>query len=269
MEINFTVILNTFERKNRDKNLDISLSSILNQTLKPNEILIINSGNSKLKINEHLDVDNKKINIYNFDSKIGISKKRNIGSEKSKSNFLAYLDDDDEWDIYYLEKSYDFIKKNIDANIIISDIYVKEKEKIKLFKKPRSINFSDYFKLNPGVMGSNTIVKKNYFNKFGGFDENLIVSEDKSLVIDALLRNEKIFFQENIVFYNLNNEESITKKAKVMAIGINKFYLKYKNFMPIKDKIYVHSKIYFYKKKLNIFYTFHYLFFLILNKIYE
>ena len=269
MKINFTAILNTFERKKRDENLYLSLNSILNQTLKPDEILIINSGKNKLNISKKFKTNNRKIDIYNFDSKIGISKKRNIGSKKSSSKFLAYLDDDDEWDKHYLEKSYKFIKQNTDANIIISDVYIKNKKKIKLFKKPRSTDLHDYFKYNPGAMGSNIIIKKNYYKKFGGFDESLIVSEDKSFVIDALLRSQKIFFQENFVFYNINNEESITKKAKIMAIGIKKFYLKYKNYMKIKDKIHNHSKIYFYKKQLNILYIFHYLFFLLLNKIYE
>ena len=269
MKINFSVILNTFERKNRDKDLYISLNSILNQTLKPDEIFIINSGKYKLNIDEKIETNNKKINIYNLDSKISISKKRNIGSDKSKSNFLAYLDDDDEWDLRYLEKSYQFIKQNTDANIIVSDVYVKNKKKVELFKKPRSIDLNDYFKFNPGVMGSNIIIKKNYYKKFGGFDENLIVSEDKSFAIDALLRGQKIFFQENKVFYNLNNEESITKKASIMEIGIKKFYLKYKNYMKVEDKIYIYSKIYSYKKKLNILYIFHYLFFLIFYKIYE
>ena len=69
----------------------------------------------------------------------------------------------------------------------------------------------------------------------------LIVSED-SFVIDALLRSQN-FFQENKVFYNLNNEEYY-QKSKYNGNWYKRFYLKYKNYMKVEDKIYIYSKIY-------------------------
>ena len=48
---------------------------------------------------------------------------------------------------------------------------------------------------NPGVNGSNIIIEKNIF-ELKGYDYRLEPSEDKSLVIDALIKKRKFVFRQ-------------------------------------------------------------------------
>ena len=48
METSFSVVLNTFERSSRNSDLKRSFKSIIKQSLKPKELIIVNSGDKKL-----------------------------------------------------------------------------------------------------------------------------------------------------------------------------------------------------------------------------
>ena len=49
---------------------------------------------------------------------------------------------------------------------------------------------------NPGVNGSNIIIEKKTFFELKGYDYRLEPSEDKSLVIDALIKKRKFVFRQ-------------------------------------------------------------------------
>jgi glycosyltransferase involved in cell wall biosynthesis len=261
MHSNFSVVLITHERDKRNFYLRRSLNSILNQTIKPSEIIIVNSGHNKIDLKEFRNLNKYKYKIIHCKLSSNIPSKRNIGAKNSNYGFLAFLDDDDYWSKEYLKNAYHKINNNNFINVILSDVYISENKQLKIFRSPTSNNIEDYFVNNPGAMGSNIIIKKKIFESINGYDEKLIVSEDKALIIDLIMNKIKISFQNNIVVYELNNPSSISKNYKSLIIGFSEFYLKYKKIMPFQIRVSFLRKIYYYKQKNNKRYILIYLIF--------
>tara|TARA_B110000971_G_scaffold200577_1_gene218735 strand:+ start:698 stop:1444 length:747 start_codon:yes stop_codon:yes gene_type:complete len=248
MKINFSVILNSFERQSRFSDLKKSLHCLVNQSCQPKEILLVNSGNKKFDICKFNIKKKMNIKIINCSKRTNISQAKNIGAKKAKFKYLAFLDDDDSWGNNYLKDTAKFIKKN-NSSIILSDIYAKNNKKNSLFKKPNSNNFYDYIEYNIGAMGSNLVITKKKFLLVNGFDKRLITGEDKGIIIDLLLKKQKVFFQKNIVNYNLHTPGSITKQPLKVIQGYTAFYKKYKKIMTLKNKVHMLTRIFSYKKK--------------------
>ena len=121
-KINFSVIINTFERETQVNDLIKCFKSVFAQTYKPNEIILVHSGHKKID-SIFIKKYKKKIKIINCKKSTNISQARNIGARISKNQFLAFIDDDDLWGDNYLKKSLSFIK-SCNAKIILSSVYV-------------------------------------------------------------------------------------------------------------------------------------------------
>ena len=80
---------------NNYKNLKDAINSLLNQTHKKMEIIIVVDGNQRLYEKIVKDYDNqKKIKVVASRKNIGLSGARNIGIRASRGDIIAFLDDD-------------------------------------------------------------------------------------------------------------------------------------------------------------------------------
>ncbi|MDD2465991.1 MAG: glycosyltransferase family 2 protein [Desulfobulbus sp.] len=89
-----SVIIPTF---NRAKIIHEAIDSVLLQTYKPIEIIVIDDGSSdETKEALELYIREQKIR-YIYQNNAGVSSARNVGIEISKGKWLAFLDSDDRW----------------------------------------------------------------------------------------------------------------------------------------------------------------------------
>lgn len=96
------------------------IDSLVNQTVKDIEIIIINDGstdNSKEVIEEYIKNNSRKnevkIEFYSKENE-GIAKTRNYGIEKANSDYILFVDSDDYIDKKLIEKLSKYIEQNID-----------------------------------------------------------------------------------------------------------------------------------------------------------
>ena len=211
----------------REKFLDKSVKSVLNQKTKANEIIIVNNG--KKKIDNQFK--NKSIKIINTLPHIGPAKARNIGARKAKYEFIIFLDDDDVWSKNYLQ----IVKKEIKKKS--SDCYITRSKNLlkknQYYKNPKNlIKLNHLFLYNPGIGGSNIIVKKKLINQIN-FDDKLVPSEDKGLIIDFLIKKKKISVINNaFVYRSLTNDYERISNLSNYIKGKIAVYNKYKNKIP-------------------------------------
>ncbi|MBU1131464.1 glycosyltransferase family 2 protein [Patescibacteria group bacterium] len=223
--------------------LPITIRSILKQTLKPDEILIINNGKGEVTLPDDLA---EKVTVYNIIPYAGVAQARNFGACLAKGEYLAFLDDDDLWNDNYLKN----VAKAIDlgAECIISRLDQMVDKEILPFKNAHGKVSIDYILvLNPGITGTNIVISKDAFFKLGGYDPKLPPSEDKTLILEALRNNMKIMtLPNNQAIIRVHNNERLTDSAKI-AEGIFHFTRKYSDLMNKRQLLTNWFKIYQYR----------------------
>jgi glycosyltransferase involved in cell wall biosynthesis len=105
LAINVTVVIPLF---NKQKAIERSISSVLLQSLPPNELIIVDDGSTdnSLKIaRKGLQRASNQIRCKIISQEnAGVSVARNRGADEASSDYIAFLDADDEWLPDYLEE---------------------------------------------------------------------------------------------------------------------------------------------------------------------
>lgn len=110
-ENKISVIMAYFDKK---KYVESSIDSVLNQSHKDLELLIIYDDETKkdLKFLQALSKKDKRIKLIINEKNLGAGESRNKGIKLSNSNFISFIDSDDLWDIDKLKIQMNFMIKN-------------------------------------------------------------------------------------------------------------------------------------------------------------
>lgn len=118
-EVKVSIIIPVF---NVDKYLEQCLNSIVNQTLKDIEIIIINDGSTDSSGEIIHKYKNKYSNIKVIEQKnAGLSAARNVGIKEAKGNYMMFIDSDDFIDLNMVEILYTKAEK-YNCPLIICDL---------------------------------------------------------------------------------------------------------------------------------------------------
>jgi glycosyltransferase involved in cell wall biosynthesis len=201
-----SVIIPTY---NRPDMLDRAINSVLAQKYECFEILVIDDNNSESEFRRSTEImmeryaNNHKVRYIKHEFNKGGCAARNTGIKNSKGEFIAFLDDDDEWDNHFIDKLITcFYSDEIGA--VYCNRYIGKNGKIYNYSKYKTPMYSGpvFEKLLGGWCPDSTsmfIVRKYCFEKVGGFDENLKSFQD----YDMWLRIARVFsfnyVEENLV----------------------------------------------------------------------
>lgn len=99
---------------NAEKFIKDTIKTVLNQTYKNWELLLINdcSDDNSTNIIEDYRKNDKRIHLINLEKNSGAAIARNTGIDNAKGRYIAFLDADDLWNEKKLEKQLNFIKDN-------------------------------------------------------------------------------------------------------------------------------------------------------------
>lgn len=192
---------------NRSNLLQKTLKSIINQTLKDLEIILVDDGSDDNTLAMINSLNEPRIKYYNFGRIGNLSKLRNLGIKHSNYELIAFCDDDDLWSPDKLKEQikfmdlYDFICSN--ATVIDFD---GNNIKDKYFDEINSsFEISKEFLLSKGncILTSSCLLKRKAFDELDEmFDENTFTNycEDYELFI-RLSNHCKIFFINEKLIY--------------------------------------------------------------------
>jgi len=207
-----TIIINVF---NGEKYIKKCLDSIINQTYKNLEILIINDGSTDNTLKKCEKYKDKRIRIITTKNQ-GLSLSRNIGIDNSKGKYLYFIDADDYIELDTIEYLYNLIKKynakittckNIDTNNYDKTIKNK-KEKIEVLNKKEMLK-KVLITTNREVAIWNKLIKKELFENLR-FEDRPI--NDIAFTYKLTLKTNKIINSNQIKYMHVNNCESISNK---------------------------------------------------------
>jgi len=178
---------------NSEKFLNESINSILNQTFKDFEFIIINdcsTDNSLKIIKEFIKKDNR-IKLINNERNLGAAGTRNEGLKIAKGKYIAILDSDD---ISYTQRfviQYNYLEDNPHIFLVGSSaIYINENGKeIRKFRK-----YDDYKMLAWRLPKSCSIIHSCVMFKNEGFlyKEEFESVEDYKLFLELLSQGKNL-----------------------------------------------------------------------------
>ncbi len=225
----FSVIIPTHDR---DDLLERAIESAASQSLKPQEIIVVDDmGRSQTK--KCVESTGKKLKIktiylHNTLPERNALTSRNLAAQQAKGKYLAFLDDDDFWHKDYLKTAAEHIQKNRSYFIITAITKVDEDMNESPGKcPPQMYRKADYFLRNPGVLCSNVVVEKGAFNALGGFDVKVNGSADKDLFIQFKEKGyDHCVIEERLVYWLSHSSQWSNDKRRLFP-QVVKFYRKY------------------------------------------
>lgn len=250
---------------NTAKYLSMCIESLINQTLKDIEIILINDGStdeSESIIKKYKDKRIKYISKKNE----GIGKTRNLGIEKTNGEYLAFIDSDDYIEFDFCEEMYNKAIKN-NCDIVICDYYKNMNDRLEEIK---FASFNDAsLKENPKIINCinlgpcNKIYKNVLFkDKNNRFVENLKY-EDVPFVCKLLLSAKRIGKIDKCLAHYVIHEKSetttrderifdILKIADIIVKDLEKYYYMHEAMVNLVVMIltdYTIQQRYIYSKK--------------------
>lgn len=198
---------------NDEKNIKKSIDSILLQSYKNIELLVMDDCSVDGTYEILNEIKDRRIKIFRNKENQGLTKSLNTLIKNSSGKIIARQDSDDTSLPTRLEVQYrNLLKYQLDA--CTTRAYVKNSKRV----TPRyshflPISFVVRFK-NPFIHGT-LMVKKEALQDIGLYDENIKYAQDYKLFLDLLKKNYKIKVLKNKLYVlNMENNISTLKKEE-------------------------------------------------------
>ena len=227
---------------NREDVISRAINSIINQSYKKWELIIIDDGSTDGTA-EYLNnqfgelIRSSKIKVISS-KHVGVSSARNIGLRIANGEWMAYLDTDNEWDENYLVYNLYFASLHKNVQILYSDLNFF-KDGILLERKARNFNWDNLLQAN--YIDLNTYFhKKEIYDELGGFDESLGRLVDWDMILRHTKNNKPIFIPATLTNYyigeTLNNITNKVPFEKNRNIILNKMLIEWEKLQEKKLK---------------------------------
>lgn len=223
-----------------------ALKSVLEQTVLPTEIILIEDSYEKIFNKEYflknLDFKNVNLKFFKNNKNIGLAKSLNFGLKKTETNLIFRIDDDD----LYLKNHAEIYLKEFYKN---SDYLIYSQEIKKKFNYLNLVK-DDFLIFDNLSIHSSWMINLNINKRFRYIDLN---PEDYASLSFYMRRDFKLkIIRTNSVVYN-DNPDGMSKKTNANR-HIDK--IRKANFLYFKKKYIKKGLIYFIYKmftKINLF----------------
>lgn len=200
-----SVIITTYKRSDK---IEDAIKSVLNQTYKNLEIIIVDDNSSEIEernLTSKIVSKYKDIKYIPNDKNLGGALSRNVGINAAKGNIISFLDDDDEYLPTRIEKMYECYMKHKDDNVglIYCNCYSIDSNKNILGSYRNNVEGLPLYEqmLNCIASTSMWLISKKVLVDIGMF-EDAICKQDSIVLLKLIVNNYKVFcVDEELVLY--------------------------------------------------------------------
>lgn len=241
-----SVIIPTYNRRNT---ILASVNSVLNQTYKNIELIVVDDCSTDDTISILEQINDKRLKIIRHSENKGQNAARNTGIKASTGEYIAHHDSDDIWHLNKLEIQMNKIQE-VKADVLCCQTAVNDEDSHKyLYNHPNEklvkegfISYKQLLKYN--CTTTQTIIGKAECFKDILFDENQPRFTDWALSLD-LVKKYKFYYQQAVLVDVYQQKDSITKNPQKGVRGMEMLFEKHKEAI-LSDPEIVES---FFRKK--------------------
>lgn len=233
---------------NKGRHIKKTLQSALAQTFEDLELIVVNDGSTDESESEVLSLTDSRIRYFKTENR-GVSAARNFGVSKSQGELIAFLDADDWWKPWHLQKLFELFSDFDQAGLFCMN-YVRSYSETKN-RVPKFIDLPEEFPwrgIVPDFFHSSYVdriawtsavaVPKKILDEIGNFDENITLGagEDLDLWIRIALKYPVAFDSEYSAYHNLSadNRMSLTQTGHRSFALLDRFSSEEKNNKSLK-----------------------------------
>jgi len=228
---------------NRAEFLCSAITSVLNQTFQDFEIVIIDDASKDHTREVITNFNDARIKVIHNQVSKGAAGARNIGIKNTKCEYIAFLDDDDEWLPNKLQMQIDMLENNlIDIFGVYTNIIEIDKISGKILSTGILGNTKDPFQGNC-IATSSLLLRRECFERVGLFDENMPASSDYDMWIRILKKFRFEYIDEPLVKYSIHGNRISVDNDKVIR-GVEILLKKHSEILALNSKH--HSSIYLF-----------------------
>lgn len=232
---------------NRPELLKNAVNSVLNQSYKDLELIVVDDGLEKRADGIIKDSNDLRLKYILHEKEKGGSAARNTGIRNATGDFIALLDDDDEWLPEKLEvQMKEFEKSPTDVGFCFSAVTNDYGKELKNTRVPSGIgNYLELALLRAKTFLNVTLIVKKYvFDEVGFFDESFPSHQEADLVIRMAKKYKGLGINLPLVRVNMRpGHDSIGSSIEKGIIG--KEMILSKHWNDFKDRPEILSRRYF------------------------
>ena len=211
---------------NSEKYLSDTLESVVKQTSRDWELVIINDGSTdstEAIIKGYIDLGLPI--IYHYQQNRGLGYSRNEAFKRSSGKYIAFIDHDDIWMPEKLEKQLAVFEKDAEVDFVYANYYVvRDKRRVIKFRSEQPSGYVfEKFLFNYPVHISTAIIRRKAFDKLNDlFNPNLHLTEEYDLFMRILYTAKAGYISRPLATYRYHPDmASATKEVRLIKETIS------------------------------------------------
>ena len=221
---------------NSEKYIKSAINSVLNQTFKKWELIIVDDNSNAQTVKILKNYKNKKIKLIFLKKNKGAAYCRNLAIKKSTGKYLTFLDSDDIWNKKKLSLQYSFMENNQFTFTYTNYELIDSKDKsLGLVVAPKKFTFNSFIKNT--TIGTSTMMIKRSIAQNTRFT-NTLICEDYYYKCKLLKKIGSANLLDSVLSkYRIRKDSLQSNKIRnfIWMWKINKKYNKFSFFLNLKS----------------------------------
>lgn len=247
---------------NQEKFLKKAIDSVLIQTYKNWELIIVDDGSTDRSVDIIKEYEDDRIKPIFLQENSHICIATNTGFAAVNGKYIARLDSDDIWEKEKLEKQMDFLQQNPDAKVCFTQIELidengenindREPELLSLYnsrQKSREEWIKFFFFVGNSLLPT-LVFEKKLLDIVGGFKLNYCQTHDFEFLIRLIKHTDFYFVEEELVKYRRTSAQNSASTVEKNTRFFNEYMdIRYHFFENMSDELFISAfKGFFHNK---------------------